>query len=111
MYCKKCGEPWDTYHLRHEVWFDMDVSGTRALQEAYAYNSTGRISDFARRELRGAGWEFGDSVFAILHCPGCPEGTKAVPRACVETEDVLAEALGNDLDGLEAELSDLEDLL
>lgn len=30
VHCSTCGEPWDTYHLRHDAIFETDLSHAEA---------------------------------------------------------------------------------
>jgi hypothetical protein len=77
LYCKRCGEPWDAYGVRH-----------------------GDLTDEEReRFFKGEG------------CPAC--FGKPVKRRPFRAElaSALQDVLGDDLDGLAAELEDAEYLL
>ena len=84
VHCCNCGEPWDQYHLRHE------------------------IADLDAKQLASEGWKFGSSRLVVLHCPCCPEdGNRlldADERAAITQE--LATLLGDDEDGLASTLED-----
>jgi len=83
VHCCNCGEPWEQYHLRHE------------------------ISDTPPDELKAEGWKFGSSRLVVLHCPCCPAngGLKDADERAGITQD-LADLLGDDEDGLASTLED-----
>ena len=106
--CANCGEPWDSYHMRNdEVW---EWGLPEAMARAFARNP--RFSgpaDPVRIAAERAGWKFaGASPVAILRCPSCKDREpledarerKAMTR-------IAGQLLGDDEDGLIAELSDL----
>ena len=84
VHCCNCGEPWDQYHLRHE------------------------LRDIGPEELAAEGWKFGSSRLVVLRCPCCPEDghrlLDAEERAAITQE--LATLLGDDEDGLASTLED-----
>jgi hypothetical protein len=57
VHCCNCGEPWDQYHLRHE------------------------LAGMTPEELTADGWRFGTSRLVVLHCPCCPKDGPGLP-AC-----------------------------
>jgi len=81
VHCCNCGEPWDQYHLRHDL--------------------------PPPEEHAAEGWKFGASRLVVLHCPCCPKDGSRLPDAEDRTEAVqtLAELLGDD-DDLAAVLDD-----
>lgn len=83
VHCCNCGEPWDQYHLRHDVPKSAD-------------------------EAAAEGWEFGRSGLAVLRCPCCPKDGSGLPDAKERTAitQELAHLLGDDEDGLAATLED-----
>lgn len=104
VHCSTCKEPWDVYHLRHEAIFETDLSYEEA--ESWLSLPPGlRMLPRYREKLRAAGWEFGTSVYDIMHCPCCPKGATPDPDA-VAIKATLAEALGDDEDGLAAEIEE-----
>lgn len=131
--CARCGEPWDTYHLRHD-----EVHETQAAQEMREdqwaledYEKDGgwnrrmgitppkpayrgekwerRLTPFWRSQFADLGWKFGASVLAVLECPACKRSGEPLPDADerAATRQELAYLLGNDEDGLECILEDL----
>ena len=84
VHCCNCGEPWDQYHLRHD------------------------LADIGPEDLVAEGWKFGSSRLVVLHCPCCPQDGSRLPdaeqRAAI-TQD-LADLLGDDEDGLASTLDD-----
>lgn len=86
VHCCNCGEPWDQYHLRHEL---------------------GATSP---EELQAEGWKFGRSRLVVLQCPCCPTDGGRLPgaeeRAAITQE--LADVLGDDEDGLASTLEDFD---
>jgi len=84
VHCCNCGEPWDQYHLRHE------------------------LTAVRPEELADEGWKFGQSRLVVLRCPCCPEDGSGLPDA-KEREAItreLAHLLGEDEDGLASTLED-----
>lgn len=82
--CQHCGEPWDAWFLREE------------------------LSEESPADLAALGWKFGSSRLNVKTCEACkgtPEKKAAGEYGAVAA--VLAEMLGDDEDGLAAELDDL----
>jgi len=78
LYCQHCGEPWE-------------ISG---------------LWDFEKDDYRGARQDFLDGI----GCPSCKWGLKEIkdrPRIA-EFAQIAREELGDDIDGIAAELEDLE---
>ena len=105
VYCTACAEPWDAYHLRQDAIFETDLSR----EEAEAWRGLSRkerLSTRYREKFKAAGYEFGSSVFIVLHCPACPPGAKPDPEKAA-IKGSVALILGDDEDGLAAALEDL----
>lgn len=104
VHCTSCGEPWDTYHLRHDAVYETDLSP----EEAKAWSALPqeqRLSRLFREKFRNAGYEFGASLMVVMRCPACPKGAKPDPdKAFLKAG--IAEILGDDEDGLAATLED-----
>ena len=104
VHCSTCNEPWDVYHLWHDAIFETGLS----VEEAKAWTSLPRsqkLSDQYRKEFQAVGWEFGQSVINVIHCPSCPKG--ATPdTGKVHIKSALEELLGDDEDGLAATFED-----
>ena len=98
VHCTTCGEPWDVYHLWHDAIFETSLS----VEEAEAWRTlprTGKLAERYRKELRGAGWEFGRTVINVIRYPCCPKDAKPdADRAA--TKAALEAFFGNDEDGL-----------
>jgi len=105
VHCSSCGEPWDTYHLRHDAIFETDLDEAEA--EAWGSLSLAeRLSPHYREKFREVGYQFGASIFDVMHCPGCPKGAKPDPdKAALKA--TLVEILGDDEDGIAATMEDL----
>jgi len=84
IYCNRCGEPWDVDTF-HDVADDLGVSFDAALARFYADGCA------------GTGW--------VKRCDVAPDGPARV-RASVS--GMLAEVLGDDVDGIASELADAE---
>ncbi len=101
VYCKKCGEPWDTYHLRHdEVW-------ETGLRDTLCKVFPGKLTPMYRKAFESIGWRFGHSIFNIYQCPCCKDKDIQLE----ETEDlelVVEQVLGDDLDAIQIEIEDLQ---
>jgi hypothetical protein len=104
VHCTTCGEPWDTYHLRHDAIFETDLSP----EEAKAWSvlpQDKRLSRLFREKFGRAGYEFGSTLMVVMRCPACPKDAKPDPdKAALKAG--IAEILGDDEDGLAATLED-----
>ena len=104
VHCSTCGEPWDTYHLRHDAIFETDLSQ----EEGEAWRTLSakmRLSPRYREKFKAAGWQFGASVLDVRRCPCCPEGAKPDPER-EEIKQAIVEALDEDEDGIASTLED-----
>jgi hypothetical protein len=104
VHCSTCNEPWDVYHLWHEAVFETGLSH----EEAQAWQRlprTEKLNERYRGEFRHAGWQFGQSVINVIHCPACPKEAKPNPDR-LATKQALEELLGDDEDGLAATFED-----
>jgi len=68
--CANCGEPWEYYHLQHDMPYDAD------LDYDFLKSKIGKMPVLKipgmRKALKTAGWLFaGNSVAAVLRCPCC----------------------------------------
>lgn len=104
VHCSSCGEPWDTYHLRHDAIFETDLDAEEA-KRWRGLPSSQRLSSLYREKLLDAGYQFGASILDVIHCPCCPKDAKPnADRAALKAG--LAEILGDDEDGLAAMMED-----
>jgi len=104
VHCSSCGEPWDVYHLRHDAIFETDLDPAEA--EAWrTLSRPARLSTRYREKFKAAGYEFGASLYDVIHCPACPQGAKPDPDMAA-IKAALAELLSDDEDGLAATLED-----
>ncbi len=71
--CSTCGEPWDTYHLRHDAIWDTSL-GENEIQFWNSLSDDKRLGASLREAFRLAGWEFGNTVVNVIRCPVCPKG-------------------------------------
>jgi hypothetical protein len=105
VHCSTCGEPWDVYHLRHETIFETHLDPAEA--EAWGTLPLDqRLAPRYREKLKEAGYEFGASVYDVIHCPACPKGAKPDPEK-VAIKAALADLMGDDEDGIASALEDL----
>jgi hypothetical protein len=108
VFCATCNEPWDSHHLLFdEVWeWELPESVARDFIRTRCFSGP---NDPVRDAAARAGWKFaGNRPLAILHCPAC-KGRAVDPRARERRAQtcIAAELLGDDEDGLIAELSDM----
>jgi hypothetical protein len=120
VYCHNCGEPWDSYGLRHEIIWETD------LPERNKDRFNGQLPITAnartRQAFRDLGWEFGRSVLNVKSCPCCkanlaeqaddqPEEIGILRAKIMEDRrlfaDVIEDVLGDDLDAVQTEMEDL----
>ena len=104
--CQTCDEPWDAHHLRY------DAIHETGLPEKQCKNWNGQLTPAIREEFRGARYAFGSSIYSLRSCPCCPKGAKPseAGRKRALFADTAADLLGDDQDGLLAEISDFQDL-
>lgn len=108
--CRRCGEPWDAWHLRNDVWYDARLPESWIENAEQVFRETGKISDDIREALAREGWEFGATTLNVKRCPCCrANGIEADSSPKEGVADDLENLLGSDLDALQAELEDLED--
>ena len=104
VHCSSCGEPWDTYHLRHDAIFETKLNPEEAKAWA-ALPAKQRLSRRYRERFRAVGWEFGASLLDVVHCPCCPAGAKPdLDKAAMKAG--LVEILGDDEDAIAAAMED-----
>ena len=104
VHCSTCNEPWDVYHLWHDAIFETGLSA----EDAEAWGSLPRsdkLSSHYREEFKTVGWQFGQSVINVIHCPCCPKDATPDPER-LQTKAALEELLGDDEDGLAATFED-----
>lgn len=102
VHCSSCGEPWDVYHLRHDVVFETDLNPAEA--EAWrSLSAHERLNTRYREKLKAAGYEFGASMLNVTHCSCCPPGAKPDPDTATLKAGIV-EILGDDEDGIAATL-------
>jgi hypothetical protein len=111
--CATCGEPWDTYHLRHDaVWDAMSYlpEGMTELVGDYSERGVGPTAWIkpVMDAMRKAGWRFGGSVLAVIRCPDCPKD-RPTNTARAEVRRCLSEVLGDDEDALASMLEGYDD--
>lgn len=99
--CPTCGEPWDSYHMRHDEPHEWGLSRGE-LREFLEAGRFAGPNDPVRKAAEVAGWEFAtDSVFSFMRCPCCVKRTPLRDvLARKEKAAVLADLLDGDDDGL-----------
>ena len=105
--CPNCGEPWDTYHLRHDEAQEWGLSKPELKEFLDAGRVSGAKDDPVLTAAQACGWEFAsESVLSFVKCPCCKRrsvlGDAIERRKAVE---VLASALDGDDDALASELA------
>lgn len=102
VHCTSCGEPWDTYHLRHDAIYDCNLSDAELESWKRAEN---KLTAYDRAKFKDAGWEFGGTLMNVRHCPCCPKDAKPDPEKAAMKAGI-EEALGNDIDGIASTMED-----
>lgn len=105
--CPNCGEPWDSYHLRHDEPQEWGLSKEKLTPILETGRFTGEEGDPVLAAAQACGWEFAtDSLLSILKCPCCSRrsvlGDALERRKAVS---LLASALDGDDDALASELA------
>jgi hypothetical protein len=107
--CANCGEPWDTYHLRH----DEPLNHVHTL--IMPNSDISKIADtctvppvkYIRNSYTAAGWKLaGWNIFAILRCPCCKQNGSNPDKLRATRAIAAAEALGTDPDAMSIELAE-----
>jgi hypothetical protein len=104
VHCSTCGEPWDTYHLRHDLIFETELGAGEA-ESWCSLPSAEKLSVRYRNKLQEAGWDFGSTMINVIRCPCCPKGAIGNPDR-IQTKSALEKLLGEDEDGLAATFED-----
>jgi len=104
VHCTACGEPWDTYHLRHDAIYETGLTSDQA-KVWERLQPQKRLSDRFRKEFSAAGYQFGSSIMVLLHCPSCPKGAKPDPEKTIIKAEI-ANLLDGDDDGIAAAFED-----
>lgn len=104
VHCSSCGEPWDVYHLRHDAIFETDLDYAEA-ESWRSLSCQQRLIPRYREKLKAAGYEFGASIFDVIHCPCCPPGAKPDPDKTALKAGIV-EILGDDEDGIASIMED-----
>lgn len=106
VHCATCGEPWDTYHLRHDEIYEVVNLGAMSESEAKAWDGT--LRDWLRAAFTQLGWEFGATVTAVKHCPACKHnGLRPDAAERREKVQVLSDLMPDDPDGVASMQDDL----
>lgn len=106
VHCSTCGEPWDVYHLRHDVIFEAGLNKYEALRwRSLPYSE--RLSERYREALRRARWDFGRTTINVIRCPCCPKDAKPDPEK-VMTRKAFEAFFGDDENGLASTLEEYE---
>ena len=119
--CATCGEPWETYHLRHDEVHETEAGITLIDQkidrEKYGANSPlvrpyegeaweGKLTTFWRSQFEALGWQFGGSLYAVMRCPCCKDNEERPGaeerRAAYE---VVSDVMAGDDDGVASTLA------
>ena len=98
VYCKNCGEPWDTLHLLedevHETEAGQQISDDlfdsedwkcagKHYQKAFPFKPkytgelwTGKLTDFWRGQFSKNNFAFGETMHEVLHCSCCDDNKR-----------------------------------
>lgn len=104
VHCSTCGEPWDTYHLQHDVIYETDLNFNE-MEHWRTLSPRLKLQPRYREKFASLGWRFGQTILNVISCPCCPKD--ATP-----TEEIMAikaaleDVLGDDEDGLAATYED-----
>jgi hypothetical protein len=104
VHCSTCGEPWDTYHLRHDAIFETDLDHTEA-EAWHSLPADMRLNARYRQKFEMAGYKFGATVMNVIHCPCCPKDAHADPDR-LRTKAGLEDLFRDDEDGLASTFED-----
>lgn len=109
--CPTCGEPWDAYHMRNDEPHEWDIPKTflnEFLRDGSRFSGP---TDPVKEAAEAAGWSFStNSVLSFTRCPNCSgDESKSLPGASDRRylAAFMADLLGDDDDGLAAELNDM----
>lgn len=113
--CATCQEPWEAYHLLHElpseIW-DGDNTPTDLLIKKFKQSSKSSIPEQMREDLADQGWKFGKTIVCVLECCCCSDYDELDDQDLIEIRKQLRleaeELLGDDLDGLISTLSGID---
>ena len=100
VHCTTCAEPWDTYHLRHDLIHETGLTEEQ-IDIWRSLPQREKLNNCYRQEFRAIGWEFGQSVINVVRCCCCPKDAKPNPER-LQTKAALEQLLGDNEDGLAA---------
>jgi len=100
--CATCREPYDSYHLRHDVIWDAAAD----IGDEACRSFDGKLTPKIRRALASDGWQFGDTVYTVIRCPGCED--RPTDKAAAELRLIAEELLDGDEDALISILGDCD---
>ena len=104
VHCTTCSEPWDTYHLWHDLIHETGLTEEQ-VEIWRSLPQREKLNECYRKGFRAIGWEFGRSVINVIRCSCCPKGAKPnLDR--LQTKAALEDLLGEDEDGLAATFED-----
>lgn len=108
IHCANCREPWNFDFLLHELPYETDEA-PRFINEFIEGGGVFGNPDHIRDELAKQGWQFGSNILVVLRCEACkgkPVSETADGRSMAY--QAIADILGDDIDGLAAELEDFD---
>jgi len=116
--CATCQEPWDTYHLREDmiwdIWDGSDDSSSHVLCKNFLADPGRKLTPMVRADLEEQGWKFGETIYAIHRCCCCPDERslsdkeKSDAKERIELRNTLEGLLSGDVDGLVSEMASVD---
>lgn len=116
--CATCQEPWETYHLREDmiwdIWDGIDDSSSHVLCKNFLADPSRRLTPMVRADLEEHGWKFGETIYAIHQCACCPDESelsdkqKSDAKDRIELRNTLESLMATDHDGLILEMTTVD---
>lgn len=115
MYCKICGEPWDTYTLHDEIAERINAGALAQppdhndyQQGSPQYQKYREVYDGYYNAVRDEFYKNGCRAFYYFMGHSEPSWCQPRPTKTTDAMSALIDIMGNDLDGIASMMDDLE---
>lgn len=74
IYCARCGEPWDTDHIRHDELWGAISDDLITMEDLENWDGS-LTNEKVAKAFSERGWIFSRSIYAVIGCPHCKRKT------------------------------------
>lgn len=112
MRCTNCEEPWEADHIKFDAIYetDLDEQTIKDFREWRDGDNKDqfKLYPYIRKAFKDIGYVFGESLYHIIQCPCCKANGSTKDKELSDKVKTVCSLLGDDLDGIESTLEDLE---